>query len=402
MLRFNHFIRIASAALLLLTANARAAQSIDWIVATVNDEAVLRSELLSEVEVLRVLFADTSRSLLSTEELTQLAVTNLVNLRLQIQRADFLNIAIPQTRVDGVIEQLLIDTQINTAEQLARREGMTVEQFRQRLLNELRINEALFIDNREELGVSVEQVNELLRARLSDQRLREYLIQYAHLQSEDNDIAQSLRDATNDDFESIASEHHIGNDPITIGWRRESQLSELVISEIRKLEPGETSEVIELGESLHVFRVIAVRPLVPGSIRRELVKLQLLSIDNTSDVQALENAKSAIMEGESDFPGAAEVITGQVSMVEYQMDELPEQISQGMRLRVGEIGGPFLLPTGLAIAQVIEVQQETFGDDQLRSDAINTMGNINVEEVRRKWIEYLLSVGTVNIVRAEL
>ena len=401
MVRLNHFIRVLRGLLLLLPGLASAADSVDWIVATVNDEAVLRSEVIAERDVLSQLLSNTQRRI-PLAQLSQLAVENVISQKLQLQRADHIGVTITPERVDGVLERMLANAQFTSLEQLAARDGLGVEQFRQRVTNELRINEALLSDNRQELIVSSDQVNELLRARLRNLGLREYLVEHVHLPSDATDSAQRLRRAPRDDFLALARDHHIGTSDIAMGWRSEDELSEFFINTLRELNTGEVSAAMELEDGIHILRLIAVRPLVPGSVRQDQVRLQLITVASTADEQKLRNTKSAIVAGELDFADAAAAVSGQISVADYQVANLPETIAHGMRLRVGEIGGPFVIPEGLAIVQVLGIRQETIGDTELRAEAINTMSNIKVEELRQKWLEYLRSLGTVNIVRAEL
>jgi peptidyl-prolyl cis-trans isomerase SurA len=120
-------------------AQALRADPIDSIVAVVEEDVILRSELDRAVSTIRARYADNPQQLPPREVLDKQVLETLILLRLQLQRAEAGGIRVGDAEVEQTIHRLAQHNNITREqmrEQLAR-DGMSFEEFRNNLRDDL-------------------------------------------------------------------------------------------------------------------------------------------------------------------------------------------------------------------------------------------------------------------------
>ena len=384
-----------------LSQQGQAASVVARVAAVVNGEAILSTEIEEEMDRVSELTRRSAGVEMERGVLYDVVVDRLIEAKLQEQRIRDLGIVVDDSLVDRAISRILaqqggisLASHLNTL-------GLREDTFREGVREDILLNEAVLADNRSELGIDPIDVNQELRARLAGPDLREHMVEHAQFSKVRQDLADEASGLPGDEFGAFALEHSISDEDMNLGWRTEQELPSAFVSVMESLKPGDVSSVMELGNGFHVIHLIATRPFVPGQTKRGQARLRFFSGAEGTTEEDLKDAAEAVRNGEFDFDEAAESLGGKAWIVEKQISELPTSIARSLRFHSGEIGGPFEFEGQLVIALVLDLENEVVGDVGLREKASVIAADINYLAVRSQWIEFLRSIGTVEIVRAD-
>lgn len=371
------------------------------LVAVVNGEPIFSDLLEARIAEFRRSLPPQVREQFDAIEIYQRVLKLMIDERLQLQRALQRGLRVNEIEVTQQIERILQGTN-QTWEQALRNSGMDEERFREAARIDLLISRALIADNQRSLRIEDTEINQLLRERLGQRRLREYLIEHAIFTNEQRLQAEELSAASSADFLLMAESTTTSLNPVNLGWLQENQVPALYLEELRGMRPGEVSGVLEFSNGLHVIHLLAQRPVVPGQARSGEITAKMLRVPATeADVDDLEDEVALLKLAQTSFEELQEKYAGEVVTVERLIENMPASIRNGLRLRYGEIAGPFAVGDTLVIVKILAIKQMVIGDPNYRQRAAQALVNENLVSVRRKWIEHLRSIGTVEIIRAE-
>jgi peptidyl-prolyl cis-trans isomerase SurA len=155
--------------LLLLRAEAAPAETVDRIVATVNGEIILYSELQEQV---RGLDTSSSPQLLDPakhKEVERQVLQQLIRDRLAQEEAKRLKINISQQEIDNVVKNVEADNHVTEAqlEDSLKREGKGLQDFREKIKKELERNRLMDRALKSKIVITEDQVNAALKSGIS-------------------------------------------------------------------------------------------------------------------------------------------------------------------------------------------------------------------------------------------
>ena len=371
------------------------------MVAVVNGEPIFSDLLESRIDEFRRGMPPRMREQIDETRLYRQVLDLVIDERLQVQRALQRGMRVNEIEVTQQIERILQGTN-QTLEQALRNSGLDEERFREAAAIDLLISRALLADNQRSLRIEDTEINQLLRERLGQRRLREYLLEHAIFTLEQRAEAEELSAASSADFLLMAERATTSLNPVNLGWLQESQVPEMYLAELRDMRPGDVSGVLEFPNGLHVIHLLAQRPVVPGQARSGEITAKMLRVPVAeADVDDLEEEVALLKLAQTSFEELQEEYAGEVVTVERLIENMPASIRNGLRLRRGEIAGPFAVGDTLVIVKILAIKQMILGDANYRERAAQALINENLASIRRKWIEHLRSVGSVEIIRAE-
>jgi peptidyl-prolyl cis-trans isomerase SurA len=259
------------------------AEVLDKIVAVVNSEVILQSELDEALTSAKAQIRSRGITPPSDDVLRSQVLDRLVLTKLQIQRAKQSGIRVDDRELNGVIQNV------------ARQNNLTLEQFRQSVLDE---------------GMSFEQVREQIRDEVMIQRLRQrevdsrvlvtdqdidlFLAQQGAGQNTEFHIAHILVAVPDGaspeqraekrkraegilaqlkggaDFAQMAVSYSDGQQALQGGdldWRGAQDLPKAFIDAVTQLQPGQVSGLIETTSGYHILKLLDTR----GGAARETV-----------------------------------------------------------------------------------------------------------------------------------
>ncbi|HPA01650.1 MAG TPA: peptidylprolyl isomerase [Chiayiivirga sp.] len=274
------FARFLAFLLLIGPASGALAQAlqtapIDSIVAVVEEDVILRSELDQAVANIRERLAERSEQLPPENVLEKQVLERLVMMRLQLQRADGMGLKVSDIDLDQTIARIA-QQQGATVEQLRRQltgSGTSFDDFRQQIRDEMVVSrlQQNFVQSR--VTVSETEIDNALAARGADQpqvRLGYLLVALPDgATPEQIETARTKIEGIRDligrgemEFSAAAmrySDHQTALEGGDMGWRSMDEIPPLFANALPALTPGAVSEPLRGPSGYSLIQVIERR-----------------------------------------------------------------------------------------------------------------------------------------------
>jgi len=260
---------LMAAAFMCSPASAEEPIVLDRIVAVVNNEAVTWIELYEDMKrelapALLRMSEDEKRAALKQAESSHL--DRMIVKLVQIQRAEELGIEATQMDVDMALRN--IRTKYSMDEEAFRAaiksEGLTMEQYRQVLSEQITIGRVADRDARSGLEgdeAAIRREAERLGVTSTSYRLRQIFFRMAEDGSNFGDVKARVQQVYSElkagrDFGAVAAAYSEGptaKDGGDLGYISESDMSDLFKEHVLKLAPGAFTEPIPTGTGVHIL-----------------------------------------------------------------------------------------------------------------------------------------------------
>ena len=411
-------IAAVSAGLLPLGASSQRVVELDRIVAVVNDDLIVHSELVARMDLIRSGLEESGTPVPPAEVFARRVLDRLIVDRIQLQLAAEAGMRIDDERLDRAIANLAARNDLSVAQfrEIIERDRYEFGQFREEIREELLIAEAQqrFVGNR--ITVSSRDVSDHL-ATLEQQgggkreyRLGHILIAVPQDPSPE-EIAEARRKAqglldelrAGLDFAQAAAARSDGRQALEggdLGWRAANELPTLFADVVPELSHGEVSEPIRSPSGFHIVKLtdtrhgrthvvtqtharhILLRPnevLSDAGAQARLAQLRerVVNGDDFTELARLhsDDPNSAAKGGDLDWvtPGDVHPALQQV------MDTLAES----------ELSAPFRTEFGWHIVQVVERRAYDGTEEVRRANAVRAIRSRKLEEELRVWMRQI-------------
>ncbi len=389
---------------------------LDQVVAVVNDDVILQSELEARINTIVGRLNAQGTGLPPRDILEERVLEQLITESIQLQMADRAGMRIS-------------DNELNeTMASIAERNNMTLEQFEQQLGQEgVTYREAREQIRNEMITSRVQQRQVGNRVRVTDREVQNYLeatagqgrsnteYELAHILIEVDDPndeeeasaarekIESLRDeiAAGRDFREVAvAESDASNalDGGSMGWRAENRLPSLIADVVPELEPGTVSPVLENSSGFHLVMVMDRRGgdkaqvIEQSKVRHILVRTS----ETVSESQAEEAVRDIYRQIESgaDFATLAKEYSddpvsgsdgGNLGWV--SPGQMVPAFEQAMtEADVGELKGPFRSQFGWHILEVEDRRQQDISGEVRESEARQAIYRRKFDTELQNWL----------------
>ncbi|HZR37145.1 MAG TPA: peptidylprolyl isomerase [Nevskia sp.] len=292
------FFRLPLAALILsVSCAAGAAQTIDRIIAVVNDNVILQSELEQQIHIAQSEMKDHGITPPPEDALRSQVLERLILMRLQTDRAKEAGIKVDDRELNDVMNNIAAQNKMTLAQlaQSVKSEGMDYtalrEQVRQQVLaNRVRQKE---VDSR--VVVTDQDIDQFLAASGNDDQTEYHLghilvalpdaaspevREKAHAKAES--VLKRLR--SGDDFAQVAITSSDGQQALQggdLGWRKASALPSVFATAMAKMKPGDTSGIIEASNGYNIIKLIERRDAGERQTVTETQSRHILLTPNT-------------------------------------------------------------------------------------------------------------------------
>ena len=247
---------------------------LDEIVAIVEEDVILRSELDRAVNNIVQQFQARQAQLPPTSVLEKQVLEKLINMEIQVQKADQAGVRISEAEVDQALSQIASQNQLTLQQmQMAiENDGMSFADFRYDMMKELKSEKIRNGLAEQEVSVSEHEIDLFL----ADNQLNQAEVQLGHILvglSADADEA-TLKQATKkvdqilaevesgNDFSSLAIKYSDGQralDGGDLGWKPANELPTLFSEQIKLMEVGEHTRPIRSASGFHIIKLIDKR-----------------------------------------------------------------------------------------------------------------------------------------------
>ena len=409
------------------TVPAWAEQSLDRIVAIVDDGVILESELEERMASFRKNLAQSNTPLPPDEIFARQVLERLIVDKLQVQMAEKSGVKVDEETLQMAVQQI------------AQRNHMSLEEFR-RSLREEGLNYADFVDQiRSEIAIGrlrTSQVNAQIK--VSDREIQSYLetqelpgankdaeyllghILIATPQAASPEQVQKAREKAERllqeirqglDFKQAALS--VSDDPQALkggdlGWRKLSQIPTLFADYVGKMKEGDIEGPIRSPSGYHLIKMLGLKGsdsqlLTKTRVRHILIKPnEVLSDDEAKQKllalrQRIENGEDfgALARGHSDDKGSA-IKGGELGWV--QPGALVPPFEEAMsKLAVNQLSEPVQTQFGWHLIQVLERQQSDDSSELRKNKAREEIFKRKVEEETELWLRRLRDEAYVEI-----
>ncbi len=411
------------AAVLALTYGSAALQAevevLDEIVAIVDDNIILRSELDGRLQQVRANIAQSGQDV-PDERIRREVMDIMILESLQLQMAERVGLRIS-------------DEQLNASmARIAAQNNMTLEQFR-KALNEsgTSYSSAREQIHREMLLQQVQRGNVNQRIQITDQEIANYLesdegrkrtapeYHFAHI------LVATSSDASNSEIESAKAQANKiyqalktgGNvdallkaenvQPSDLGWRKAPDLPSLFADQASMVQDGEVLSPLQSASGFHVIKLLESRGHneVIAQTRARHILLKPSAIRSEKDTEKLASALRARTQAGESFYDLAKTYSEDIGSAQEGGDlgwtspgQMVPEFQEAMEATaVGKVSEPFKSRYGWHIVKVEDRRQQDVTMDLRRNMARNILHERKFDEELDIWLRKIRDEAYVDI-----
>lgn len=419
-------ITVAAGAMVLSLAATAQVQLLDKVIAIVDDDVVLQSELDARLTVIYAQIQQSGTQAPPQEILVQQVLERLISERLQLNIAYNAGVRITDEEVNQAMARIAANNQLSMDEYIAKihAEGGTVAKVREEIRSEISI-------------MRVQQGRVMRRIQISEQELDNFLNseEGRFITSPDVNVGQILLSvptgSSNEEIDSIMARAENILDQVNngvdfrqlaiansadqsalqggdLGWRKMAQLPGVFIDAVEQLELGEVSEPIRSAAGFHLLKLYERRGGGERLVEQHFARHILIKPNQIRDEQAtvdqLNQLRDRAIAGEdfgdlskefSEDTGSA-LKGGELGWSTPGMF-VPEFEETMNSIALNEISMPFSSQFGWHILQVTERRNQDFSSTIIRNNAANMLRQRKYEEELQVWLQEIRDEAFVEI-----
>nr|VFJ46990.1 MAG: periplasmic chaperone for outer membrane proteins SurA [Candidatus Kentron sp. FW]VFJ56133.1 MAG: periplasmic chaperone for outer membrane proteins SurA [Candidatus Kentron sp. FW] len=391
---------------------------INRIVAVVNDEVIVHSDLKNRVRTMQAELSRSGARLPPPDVLRKQVLDRLIVELLQIQMAKRTGIRVNDEQLNqtiaGIARRNGLD--LRRFREILEKDGYSFATFREDIRHQLLISEIQKRKVADRVQVTNREIDNYLMTESTKPRSKRnyHLAHILIAVSEDASVdevasarkkaeqtVRRLRDGA--DFAKTAMTVSDGNQASEggdLGWRKETQLPGLFAKVVPEMATGEVSEPLRNASGFHIVKLVALRGeerhVVTQTKARHILVRPSETVSNIDAKTRLEQIRERIIHGEdfgelarshSDDRGTA-VKGGDIGWV--GPGSVVPKFEQAMnRLRPMEISAPFRSQFGWHIVQVMERRKHDGTMEVRRAKAMERIRKRKIDEELRAWLRQL-------------
>ena len=401
-------------------------QELDAIVAVVEDDVVLASELLERLEMVREQFTENNQPLPPNDILMSQIMERLILESLQVQEAERRGVVVDDETLTRAVTSFASSNNMSL-EQFAQRleqDGRNYPEFREQIRREMlmqRLQQAVV--NRR-IAISEQDIEDLLNSPYYQELLSdEFRVGHILLALEPNapqatieeaesaaiEIVKELRAGA--DFTQMAISRSAGSRALEggdLGWRKAAELPTLFAEYVVQMDVGDVSPPIASGSGLHIVKLLEQRGagtekeeqallrhilVMPSEIRTP-EQTEALIWDLYARLQAGEDFAELAVEFSED-PGSALAggDLGWTSGTEF----VPAFRAEMAQTATGSMSEPFQSDYGWHILEVLERREQDMSEEARKDMALQILHGRRFEEELEKWLKELRDEAFVDV-----
>jgi len=391
---------------------------LDRIVAVVNEDVIMQSELESKIRTVRGQMEQQGASLPPPSILERQVLDNLVSNRIQLQIAARTGIKVDDETLNRTISNIAAENQVSLTQfrEILEQDGYNYEQFREDIRNEITLGQLRKRQVENRIVVTEKEIDNFL-ANQEFQGTFQAEIRLSHILlslptdatageiEQVRQVAAQIREdllAGTDFAETAATVSDGGNAEKggDLGWRNLEDVPSLFADYIPEMKNGDISELIQSPSGFHIIKISDVKSdeeniVIQTRSRHILIKQD----DLTTDLQAREKAEQLklriesgddfglLAKGNSDDPGSA----AKGGELDWSIpgDLVPEFQRMMDKMKPGQISDAFKTNFGWHILEVLERRNFDNTESVKRGKARAAIRNRKLTEAMQNWTRRL-------------
>ena len=405
-------------ALLSFHAELRAISQFDRIIAIVNDDVIVATELDERVEQVRAQLEVSGTPSPPYQVLEKQVLERVIMDRLQLQVADSSGIRISEEQLNAAVSDMAATNGLTLRQfrDVLRRDGYDFAQFREQIRDQIRISQVRQRNIGDRIIVSDREIDNFLtmRTKLGATDL-EYHLAHILLATPEGASAADIKAARDAalsvlsrldegaDFGEMAVTYSHGQQALNggdLGWKSASQLPTIFSTVVPAMTRGEVSAPIQSASGYHLIKLVEVRGnqrhiVTQTRARHILIRPNELISDEDAEVRLRQLLTR--LEGGEDFEelarshsdDRASAIRGGDLGWTNPGDLIPKFEEVAAKLTAGEVSAPFRTQFGWHIVQVQERREHDNTEEIVRHEAREQIRERKLEEEGQAWLRQL-------------
>lgn len=404
----------------LLSPAAMAAESdgterrlLDRIVAVVNEEVILASELEEKTLLTRQRMERAGEQPPPLETLRERMLDQLILEQIQLQHARRYGISIGDEAINDALRNMAAErgTDLAGLRQQIRASDLSFDQLREEVRTQLLLSRLRQRVIASQITISEQEVDDFLERRgHGGDRDVAYNLRHLLLRVPEDASSQEVEEARaradrlvrelrgGADFGAVAArvsdgpEAQAGGD---LGWRESSALPGLFVEALQSMAAGDVSEPLRSANGFHILKLVERRGGTSQSITEHRARHILLRDAGDTDRprQQLEELRRRILDGASFEQLARQYSADAGSAGEGgnlgwfgpgQMTPAFQEVVE--TLEPGQVSEPFRTPNGWHIVELLERRERTDVEQRRRAQARQALYRQRIEEETRRWL----------------
>ncbi len=428
--RIKLFQQISTAALvvaLALPSMLTTAEEVllDQIVAVINDEVVMSSELQSRANEIYSQLQQSGTEIPPREALVSQVLERLILERIQLLKGRRIGIRFSDAEVNQAMEGMAKRQNMTLSEMVekAHQSGTKLSAVRQRVRNELIIGRVQEGSMNRRINITEQTIDNFLNSEEGrswtspDVNLGHILLplsagaprdEVTHIQEKILDLYNQAQGGT--DFQSLAIANSAGQNALkggNLGWRKTAQLPSLFITALQDLSPGQISEPIRSDAGYHLLKLYERRGgsqvVEQHNVRHILLSPSEIRSDEET-LAAINKLRKEIQEGK-DFASVAKKHSEDIGSAmsggglgwSVPGQFVPQFEKTMNTIDLNQVSEPFSSQFGWHILQVTERRKQDFTEDIKRSQARNIIKQRKFQEELQIWLQEIRDEAFVEI-----
>lgn len=391
-------------------------KELDAIVAIVDDDVILASELLSRLAAVREQIERQNMQAPPQDVLVSQLMERLIIENLQVQQAQRRGVEIDDETLTRAVMSFAEQNQLTLEqfeEQLVQ-DGMSYREFREDIRKEMLVQRLQRNMVNRRITISDQDIEALLNSPYYQQLLSdEFRVGHILLAVEDG-VSEATVEAAATEAEIIVADLRAGADFAQtaiaksagtraleggdLGWRRAGELPSLFGDQVIELEVGETADPIRSASGFHIIQLLEQRGAGMQTEDQTLVRHILIL---PSEIRTMQEAETAIREihgqlvagtdfcalsaEHSEDPGSA-LNCGDLGWSTGEQF-VPQFVETMNATAVGELSEPFFSRYGWHVLEVQERRREDMGEEARSNMAVQILHRRRFDEELQEWLK---------------
>ena len=417
-MKFPYLRLLFAGFLALQTFNSQADVELDRIVAVVENDIIMQSELETKLRTMVAQMEQQGVQLPPSNVLETQILERMILMKIQIQKAEETGIRVDDETLNSTINNIAAGNNVSLSQfkEILEKDGFNYEQFRESIREEIVISRLRQrqVDNR--ISITTKEIdNALANLEFQGKTETEYRLQHILISSPEAPTPEEEEQArlvatkvledleTGLDFTTMASTVSDGQRALEggdLGWRKKNEIPTIFAAQVATMEKGDISDLIKSSSGFHIVKLADVRSSEKQIITQTLARHILIKVDELTTADdafvRLEQLRTRI-EGGDDFAKLAKANSDdKLSAAQggelgwSSPGRLVPQFEEVMnQLEIGEISQPFETQFGWHILEVLERREFDDTENAKREKASETIRRRKSEEAHQNWLRHL-------------
>ena len=410
-------------------ASASGTQPLDRIVAVVDENIILQSELDDAVRLVQQQYASNPGQLPPQDVLKRQVLDRLILMKLQLAKADDQGIHVSDADVDQAVSAVAEQNHMSPEQlhQAVEQSGQSFAAFRSQLADQVTVQRLHDSVVRDSVNITDSEINNLLNS----PTYKAGEVHLAHIQisipagasASDIQAAQAKAQQALEsikggmDFNAAAIRYSDAQDALEggdLGWRKVDEIPPAFADTVSGMKPGQVSPALRGPTGFHIIKLIGQREpqrqvVTEYQARQILIRPSELVTPEQAQQKA-QDLYHRIVDKHEDFAKLARenskdptTANAGGDMGWFQRDQWGATIAQQLaQLKEGEVSQPFQSEAGWHILQLEGTRKSDVTDESERNQARQAIGNRKAEQAYEDFLRQLRADAYINVLVPEL